>query len=252
MKLLNDSILVPIGMVQFALKFKVIKPVNSFLATKFYTNGSSYGIANLYKSLCPILGVSQSALYSYFSYLLEWDWVGKNENSGVYFFRSIDRIIELEQWGFKRSVVMTADDLKTPKAFMVSALIASAIKTGRQRKESGRNTSRSLSNSFPVSHNFLQSSINIKRTASKHYRNQAIDCGYLKVSTNLKLIHDLTPYERDVLKSQGYASFPMLIQGNESTVHYPLNRVRYHEGELYVQFPSIISTRLKIKSRKKR
>ena len=252
MKLLNDSILVPIGMVQFALKFKVVKPVNTFLATKFYTNGSSYGIANLHKSLSPILGVSQSSLYSYFSYLLEWDWIGKNQNSGVYFFRSIDRIIELEQWEFKRSVVMTADDLKTPKDFMVGALIESVIKSGGQGKESGRKMSRSVSNSIPVSHNFLEKTIDVKRTTSKTYRKNAVQNGYVSTKPNLQLIKDLTPYEKDLLKSQGYSSFQILVEGKECAKNYSLNRVRYHEGKLYVQYPSLVSTRLKVKSRKRR
>ncbi len=252
MVLINSKILVPSEMVIFALKYRVVKQVNTYLATKFYTNGTSYGLVSITQHLADLLNVKRSTIYNHFNYLLEWDWIGKNEKSGIYFFRSIDTVFNIEDWEYRRSAIMKAEDLQKPLEFMIGALMSSLIKSGKQGKESERFTRRSLSNSLPVSHSFLKSILNIDKKTAQNYRKRSECEGYIKSKENLIRITDLRPFVKDLLKTNGFTDYPVRVEGSDRLEWVSLNRVRFKDGNLFFQKPSLITSNVIVKSRKNR
>jgi hypothetical protein len=252
MEPINNRILVPCELAQFALKYRVVTIVNTYLSTKFYTNGSSYSNEDTIEKLADVNKVNRSTIYNHLKYLLEWDWVGINENTGIYFFRSIDTVFRLENWEYKRSAVMVIEDLKTPLEFMVGVVLGSLIKSEKQAKESERIKRRSVSNSLPVSHSFLKSALNIEKRTAQNYRYKAEDEGYVETKENLVKVLNLTPFQFDSLKHNEFEKFPIQKEGSSELYNISLNRLRYIKGDIYVQEPSLVKSNIQLKSRKLR
>ena len=244
---------IPVEMAQFALRGQKYKKVRSYTASHFLCSGKARISERPARRLSDVLQVSETTVYRHFNWLLDRNWMGKDEDNGWFFFRGLDRVHKIENWQFARAAIMFPKDLETFKAFLAGVVCASLAIT-REGQRTGQHMSRNINRSEPpaalISLSVLADTLDISMSTAQRIRNLADECNYIQNEPTLIEITNWTPNQLVELKSQDISTLPVRLFGRSGIKNVAINRIRYEDGKLKLQEPNSVKALIPLKSRR--
>lgn len=242
---------IPIELSQFALRERKISQVQSYLASQFIYPGKACISAQPAKKIASLLQISERNIYRSFDWLLSRNWMGKDSVNEWYFFRGLNRIHLMERWKYSRAVIIQEKDLHNIKPFFISAVISSAIKTGRKREGgTDQQPRRSTPIRFPVPVSFLEKVLSVSRRTAIRYFKIAKNAGFIDVYPNMKPVINLTPSDVRHLKTNDIESVTVQLIGNQEFHNKPINHLRIDRGKVFLQGVNLIQSHLLLGKRR--
>lgn len=236
---------VPVEMAQFALKERKVSMIRVYLACLFLWPGKVKSVSNPIQKLASYLRISEPTVYRAFQRLKYRNWIGKDVVNGWIFIRGLNRVHSMEGWQYSRAVVMQKKHLYNIKEFFISAVISSAIKTGRKREGGTEQPrSRSLPVRFPVPVSFLEKVLNVDRRTSFRYFNIAKKAGFIDVEPNTALITNLNRNQVFLLRAIKLESVDVQLFGYPGFKQVKTSQIFINEKKVFLQKPNFCTSHL--------
>ena len=242
---------IPVEMAQFALKERKVSNVQAYLAAQFMYPGKCRTSDNPQKEISSLLSASERNIYRAFDWLLSRNWMGKDSINGWYFFRGLNRIHEIENWKYTRAVIIQIPDLQNIKPFFISAVISSAIKTGRKREGgTDQQPRRSTPIRFPVPVSFIEKVLSVSRRTAITYMKIARKSDYLKMYPNQPQVVNLTPKDVHRLRKEDIEQVKVQFIGNNNSEVVWTSQLRTNKGSVLCQKPNFYLSHLLLGKRR--
>ena len=241
-----DRLNVPVDMAQFALTEKVTPQVTTYLCATLLFTGKQRITDRPARTIANYLSITERTVYRHFEWLLDRNWMGKDEKNGWYFFRGIDDVRKAEGFKHRRSARMIEADFKTVKEFFTGAVLNSICKTRNERTE--RKQGRSQQSFTPISLTTLEKVFSISRKTAFTYRKNSGGKYYLMLQ-NLKQVSCIQPVDVHRLKGSHIDSVTLRLFGSTDTVTAKPEQLRTHFGNVFVQLPNLIKPMMMISKR---
>lgn len=233
-------------MAQFALTEKVTPQVKTYLCATLLFSGQQRISDRPAQTIADKLSITERTVYRHFQWLLDRNWMGKDEKHGWYFFRGIDHVRNVEGFKHRRSVRMMETDLKTAKEFFTGAVLNSICKTRHERTE--RKKGRSQQSFTPISLATLEKVFSISRRTAFTYRKKSGGKYYFMLQ-NLKQLSGITPTDIHHLKGSHIDSVTFKLFGSTDTVTVKPDQLRTFFGNVYVQMANLIKPTMMMSKR---
>ncbi len=249
---MNDYLKIPTEMANFALTARKVGQVQCYTASHFMYSGKARISDNPAEKIALATGRSERTVYRYFHWLLKRNWFGRDKKNGWFFFRGFDRVHKIEDWKYKRAVVIQPKDLQNFKAFLVGTVLTSLIETGKgagTEHERQQTITRSRQSGFPIPISSIKKVLNVSRRTAITYRNLAKDNEYLKMDTDYRQVVGITADNIKHLKQNNIESVMVNLFGSTDTITIHPNRFRWFDDSVRVQLPNLITSRLALKKR---
>jgi len=239
---------IPCEMAVFALREHEVPKVCSYAAAQFLYSGKAKLSDRSARRIANEIGISQSTVYRHFNWLLDRNWIGKDEVNGWLFFRGMDFIHNIEGWKYSRAAVMQKKDLLNVKAFLIGAVISSIIKTGKGTG-TDRKSRRSEQSRFPISLSLIQKVLGVSRKTAFTYRKIAKKKGFINMIPNLRQVTGITAKDIRMLKQNNAESVTVDLFGSNESVKVHPNQLRTNKGFIYAQLANLITSNIQLRKR---
>ena len=236
---------IPIEYCQLALSRGLVRPAQVHLAGLHLFPGKVQLADRPYQLIREQIKVSERTVSRAINTLIGRNWVGIDHKNKWLFIRGLNKVHEIENFSYKRSALMFAKDLGSPKAFFVGAVVSSLCAgTGRNRSIAARSEHPGLpryyydtlkENEWPVSVDSIAKILNISRSQASNLRKMANEAGYIK--------------KRPILieRSEYNYSNATLLR----LTHPELGRkLVFSDGKVHQQFPDAVLPKIHLKSRR--
>lgn len=224
----NNRILLPIEMAQFAYRKKLIKSLAIYLYLRFYSDGIVKSDSPLLTQLRNDLKLKSPHTFKKFmAPLLQHNWIGHCQISGVYFVRKMPMLRVVHQFKDRWAVVMVPQDLKNIQVFLAAIIICKEINDQefywdvvekRKLKKApnkwvGAKHSKASSHSskrpkyFGLCNKTIARHLGCKQTRACVLKNKAAALGYLEVKHRY---HDIMVLDKPDfnIRAMLYEQFP--------------------------------------------
>ncbi len=177
---------VPLPVLQKALTEKCHREISLFVFLKMTTASRVKIESRKKKEILRFFSISKSTLYRRLETLREWNWVGYDELTSIYFVRGYKYIYKKEQFISRTAVRVKFEDLLQFQVFSFSASVGYLVRQQSRRKERGaeRKTWRSKQSPAsiyrPVAISVMETLFSISKDTIINLKKKAIDVGYLK------------------------------------------------------------------------
>lgn len=242
----DQRVNVPIELAVFAIQNGSVPQCKTFLLAHFLFSGKSKISERPTKTIARHLSTTERTIYRHFEWLMERNWIGKDERNGWIFFRGIDRIRTIEGWKSKRATTLTIDQLNDLKGFLTASIIGSIGQTRNKTERRNITKGRSLPTYFELSLKTVQDLFNVSRSTTQNYLKRASKERYLHIIPNLKQIQ-VTAKELDRIRStsnayRAYSDVPCAYKlfGSTGTIDARPQQLRTHFGRVFVQLPNLM------------
>lgn len=231
----------PLPVLQKALIDKHHREITLFLFLKMTTSGRVKIQGKKKSEIMQVLSIGESTLYRRLRTLMEWNWVGYDSKTRVYYIRGFKYIYEKEDFISKTAVKIRLQDLLRLQTFSFSASVGYLLRSQSRRKGRGaeRSTWRSkqspASNYRPVAICVMESLFSLSEGTIIELKKLAIHYGYLKRKRGYKCLYHVSNHSREY-----YRCFPehwgllrrvgpdvALIQPDEFIDYHYYKRKRY-------------------------
>lgn len=198
---------VPLPVLQKALSEKTHREIALFLFLKM-TTASRVRIEGRKKGeILQVLSISESTLYRYLMVLMEWDWIGFDEKTSIYYIRGFKRIYEIEEEFISKTAVrITIEDLFIIQVFSFSASLGYLLRAQSRWKRRGaerqsRRSHQSPASVFkPVALSVMEQFFLLSKDTLIKLKKQAIRSGYIKRKRSYKELYDITDHHYEYYK----------------------------------------------------
>lgn len=240
---------IPCEMALFALREQQTAKAGSYLATHFIYSGKAPVADRPANRIAQVTGVSPRTVHRHFEWLLERNWLGKDDKNGWYFFRGLDRVHRMEGWKYGRAALMQKKDLQNIKAFFAGVVMASLAQTGKgQRTE--RQSPRSKPTAAPISLSVLSDTLQVSESTAYRLRKLADDKKYIKNEERLIQITNWRPEDIKQVKASDVDKVPVQLLGYADRKIVPVERIRYKDNKLFLQEPNMVYPLIHLKARR--
>jgi hypothetical protein len=124
----NNRLSIPIQMIEFAVKKKLLRHMALYIYLKIYSDGKVQITNELSILLKQQLKIrDKRTLDKYLNKLQAINWIGHNTQSGYYFIRSFDNIRSAFQFKKRQASEFISKDITRFSSYAVGALISAAI-----------------------------------------------------------------------------------------------------------------------------
>ena len=232
-------------MATFALSQHKIKEVACYTASQFLFSGNAHSRDKPVHEIANLTGYPAKSVYRYVKWLINRNWIGKSPY-GRYYFRSFERIRDMEYWKYSRAVIMRMNNFENITAFFTATVLTSLTETAARwscqrgsSKPAGRPVSyKAFANTLEVSERYA---VKLIKTAKKN--------NYIDVEPNLPRVINITPKELKAAKFHKVESLPVKLFGYADTFYVSVDRIRFIDGDLHLQRPNLINSNLSLKAR---
>jgi len=193
---------VPLPVLQKALTEKVHREIALFLYLKMRSSSRVKIEGRKKREVMQVLKISESTLYRYVGTLRNWDWMGFDEKTSVYFIRGFKRIYEMEGFISKTAVRFSIKDLINLQTFSFSASVGYLLRYQNMRKGKGRGAGRQTWRSHqspasvfkPVALSVMESIFSLSKDTLIKLKKKAIKLGYLKRKKGYEHLHHISEH----------------------------------------------------------
>lgn len=235
----DQRVNVPIDFAVFAIQNGSVPQCRTFLLTHFLFSGKSRISERPTRTIARHLNTSERTIYRHFEWLIDRDWIGKDERNGWYHFRGVDRIRRIEGWKSKRATALNIDHLNDLKGFLTASIIGSIGQTRNKTERRNKTKGRSLPTYFELSLKTVQDLFNVSRSTTQSYLKKANREKYLHIIPNLKQIN-LTPKDVRLIKAYEDDVCTFKLFGSTGTIDARPQQLRTHFGRVFVQLPNLM------------
>lgn len=210
----NPWLQIPLQLIEFAVKNKMLKAFGLFKYLKMYSDGKVCADSPLMQQAASELGIKDKrTLKKYLKQLSDINWVGFNPASGSYFIRSFSFIRKMHFFKKRNSATFSVDDMGKFTSFCYASIIALLVKQRQWyiKKKSKAATFKSgvafqprasfntpEQDYFGVGNAFLAKKLGCKTTMAGNIKREAHENKFLKIRHKFKNIHVLTAYDKNV------------------------------------------------------
>jgi Mn-dependent DtxR family transcriptional regulator len=233
----------PVDLCSWAITNKFVPPFQLYVHLKGRCSGKMKINREELKTIAKELSLkSEKTVQNNLNKLIEKNWVGYNDESGIYFIRGLDLMRKEIVSKFRVAARFDTADILKFKAFIAGAFIGNLANWQRRKKRAternfgrSKQIARQSSGYFPVSTVAMAKILNISVSTAFILRELAREAGYIYVKKNLKPIPVKARYIKHFKKA------------NEDIA----NRVIKYRGQLHLRESDLIQAGIYFKSRKK-
>lgn len=233
---------VPLPVLEKALKKKQHREISLFLYLKMTTSGRVRIEGRKKEELLQVHSISESTLYRRLNTLRDWDWIGHDELTKIYYIRGFKRLYEIEEFVSKTALRCSVKDLFKLQVFSFSASVGFLLRSQSRwnRRGAERKTWRSQQSPAslfkPLAISAMKTIFSLSEDTIVELKKQSIKEGYLQRRRGYKQLYHISNHSHEIyrqcpelwglLRRDG----PMLaiIQPDEFTDNLYYKRKRYH------------------------
>lgn len=237
---------VPVDMAIFALQDGLTPQCRTYLTAHFLFSGKARTTDRPARTIAKHLNITERTVYRHFNWLIERDWMGKDDRNGWYFFRGLDWIRKVEGWMSKRATALKIEHLNDIKGFFTASIVRSIAHTrsvANSRNETGRHErkGRPLQTYFEISLRTIQKVFGVSRSTAQAYLKRAEQSKCMRIFENLKQV-DLTPQQLKLIRAYEDDVCAYRLFGKNETIDAKPEQLRTHFGRVYVQLPNLMKS----------
>lgn len=194
---------VPLTVLQKALIEKNHREVALFLYLKMTSDGRVKLDGRKKGELLQVLSITESTLYRRLKVLLEWNWVGYDRITQIYFIRGYKFILRSEGSLSNTVVHFQSRDIFNLQAYAFSANVGFLLRSQRRNKRRGaeQKTWRSQQSpaSFykPIALNVMGSIFSLSKGTVIRLKKLSIQSGYLKRERSYKDLYHVSKHTKE-------------------------------------------------------
>lgn len=178
---------VPISYCQFVIGNNCSGAASLFLYMKYHSEGIAE--KDLLKNAQRYFDVSDKTIRRWMKQANYYNWIGKNEDTGVIFIRGWQYLFDTLHFRKKTCFRFRKKDMKDFKTYCYAAVMCYMARV--QTKELERISGRSFQAPvwIPLASSAIARTLNVSQKTAQTYRQKAVDAGYIKKKHNLKPFH---------------------------------------------------------------
>lgn len=253
---LEQRLNVPVDMAIFALQDGYTPQCRTYLTAQLLFSGKARTTDRPARTIAEHLDITERTVYRHFEWLIERDWMGKDERNGWYFFRGIDFIRDVEGWTSKRATTLKNEHLTDLKGFFTASIVRSIAHTRSNRNKTGRQQKgRPLQTYCDISLRTIQSVFGVSRSTAQCYLKKAKQQNLLNVLINMKQIKitakELERIREKVKPYQDHSNVACTYElfGSKETIEARPQQLRTYFGNVYVQLPNMMKSFVHLRNR---
>ncbi|HBQ60051.1 MAG TPA: hypothetical protein DD671_10625 [Balneolaceae bacterium] len=233
----NEEYLIPVSLCVHTITNNLYRDLQVWLTLKFFFGFKFMLDRETLKKVSDWVSVSTRTVRRSINSLLEINWIGHDQNTGIYYIRGFYRIMEIEGLKGKTAARFQITWTEEIRAFLAGVVIGYLV---NHRKKSEREASRkkrrglpaSRSGSFqPVSISTLSQVLEVSESTAFRLRKEAADKDFISMKQNI--INTQVPIK--------YIKIYKEVQ---------TNHVFAKDGMVFEQFPNLCRPELKFKARR--
>lgn len=242
-------VLIPVEMAVYVLRKNIESTFKFFILLKLiYTPGKTRLSKQERQFISFVSGLSERTLAKHVDKMIQFGWLRRNNKTGYYIIRSIDKLRLDYNWKSRSSVEFYLSDLPRIKS-LLGATIFTYLHELYWRKDKRREfvvskgaTFQALPPSFnyqsryaPISVYGIEKLFMISKSKMSRLKNEAHDLGLLKIKKDYKKL-DLPDFTVECIKDY-YSEIS--------------NRIRYREESYWLQGIDLVLPCISLRRRKK-
>lgn|GEM_PF-4404610 len=199
----------PVELIQIVISRRLLKPFHLYLFLKHHSDGIIRTDAGFIAAVANHYRANPTTLRSWFTKLLELDWVGYDKITRIFYVRSYNTVCQIEGVSSRYNVAWTFNSLSDLEALLGATIFARALRvnSGRYWNQAVPTDGRTFQPD-PASLILFRNTAAIAAVASyygisksrcERLRTKAIQANYLKAKPQT-MASDMNPY---VVKTNG-------------------------------------------------
>ena len=185
-----DYLNIPVAFCVYMLRTQKVKQFRLFIYLKTICSGHFKLSNELIEKACTELGYkSVKTFHTHFKFLVQKKWITVNSKSGNYRLIGFKQVANRLKVPTSKGVIYYTEYCLCFTGFAAATVITYYMKyrCQRERRSALKKWSASKnrpSASFSLPHTYLAKVLNISKSSARHYRQYAIDGGFIEITKN--------------------------------------------------------------------
>lgn len=242
--MLQNNLLIPAQLFRPVIRGSLYNNMKVYISAKMLFNSAFRRTVKNLEKLSKVSGLSDRTVRRCLDSLVQMNWIGCHKRT--LFIRSIDYVSSIMGCKSRFAVWIQRKDIKHLKAFSYAAVSTELIKEQRVKIYKGAASRREMRLKskaapfpifYPISSNAFAKIVGISKTQATTLRASASKQGYIKLKEDYRTIKTKSPYE--------------YLLSARITKHPDAHRMRIIKGQLIVDLPTKVQSKLTYKKRRK-